>query len=78
MSTTPDFSRLSTLALRPLTIFSRMPGCLRWKASRYGVRKRLVTVSEAPMVRVPSSSCWAWESLSSPVESRLRALRTYS
>ena len=66
MSTAPDFSMLSTLALRPLTIFSRMPGCWRWKASRYGVRKKLVTVSLAPMVSVPSSSCWAWDSLSSP------------
>ena len=68
---------LSTLALRPLTIFSRMPGCRRWKASRYGVRKKPVTVSLAPMVSVPSSSCWAWESLSSPVASSPRALRTY-
>ncbi len=31
MSTAPDFSMLSTLALRPLTIFSRMPGCWWWK-----------------------------------------------
>lgn len=77
MSTAPDFSMLSTLALRPLTIFSRMPGCWRWKASKYGVRKKLVTVSLAPMVKVPSNSCWAWDSLSSPVASRPRALRTY-
>ena len=34
MSTAPDFSMLSTLALRPLTIFSRMPGCWRWNSSR--------------------------------------------
>ena len=57
MSTAPDRSRASTLALRPLTIFSRMPGCWRWKASWYLVRKKLVTVSLAPMTRVPSSSC---------------------
>ena len=34
ISTAPDFSRLSTLALRPLMIFSRMPGCWWWNSSR--------------------------------------------